>query len=134
MQWLINIITERVLESMSGIISQWHGLLVDIPDGWVLCDGTNGTPDLSGRFIFGTVFQGAMGGTGGVAFHNHDFTSNTHDHGLTMNLTAEDIAQGTELIGTQQGPVNTDTEVVTGTTDNKTSLPPYYQLAFIMKT
>ena len=34
-------------------IQAWSGLLVDVPDGWQLCDGTNGTPDLRGRFIVG---------------------------------------------------------------------------------
>jgi hypothetical protein len=34
-----------------GVIAMWDGPLEGIPDGWVLCDGTNGTPDLSGQFI-----------------------------------------------------------------------------------
>ena len=29
-----------------GLISMWAGLISDIPTGWALCDGTNGTPDL----------------------------------------------------------------------------------------
>jgi hypothetical protein len=29
----------------------FSGLAADIPDGWAICDGTNGTPDLRGRFI-----------------------------------------------------------------------------------
>jgi hypothetical protein len=29
----------------------YNGLLNNIPVGWVICDGTNGTPDLRGRFI-----------------------------------------------------------------------------------
>lgn len=34
-----------------GAIIMWSGDV--IPDGWALCDGNNGTPDLSGRFILG---------------------------------------------------------------------------------
>lgn len=34
-----------------GVIVMWHGSADNVPDGWVLCDGTNGTPDLSDRFI-----------------------------------------------------------------------------------
>ncbi len=34
-----------------GIIIAFNG--TDIPYGWALCDGTNGTPDLRGRFILG---------------------------------------------------------------------------------
>ena len=36
-----------------GIIVIWSGSLDDIPNGWVLCDGNNGTPDLTRRFIVG---------------------------------------------------------------------------------
>lgn len=36
-----------------GIIVIWSGSLDDIPNGWVLCDGNNGTPDLTRRFIYG---------------------------------------------------------------------------------
>lgn len=32
-----------------GAVIMWHG--TTIPAGWALCDGTNGTPPLSGRFI-----------------------------------------------------------------------------------
>ena len=35
-----------------GLICMWGGQL-PAPNGWALCDGTNGTPDLSGKFILG---------------------------------------------------------------------------------
>lgn len=38
---------------MKGIICLWGGAIVDIPAGWHLCDGTNGTPDLRDRFVIG---------------------------------------------------------------------------------
>ena len=34
-----------------GVIVMFNGLIANIPSGWVICDGTNGTPDLRGRFI-----------------------------------------------------------------------------------
>ena len=37
-----------------GIIVMWSGADTDVPAGWVLCDGTNNTPDLRGRFILGS--------------------------------------------------------------------------------
>jgi len=38
---------------MNNIICLWAGSIVDIPAGWVLCDGNNSTPDLRDRFILG---------------------------------------------------------------------------------
>jgi len=35
----------------SGVIVMWSGTIANIPEGWVICDGTNGTPDLTDRFI-----------------------------------------------------------------------------------
>ena len=34
-----------------GIIAMFSGTIAQIPDGWAICDGTKGTPDLRGRFI-----------------------------------------------------------------------------------
>jgi microcystin-dependent protein len=38
--------------NFKGIIVMWSGS--NIPSGWALCDGTNGTPDLRGRFVLGS--------------------------------------------------------------------------------
>jgi hypothetical protein len=35
----------------SGIIMMWYGSTVNIPTGWVLCNGQNGTPDLRDKFV-----------------------------------------------------------------------------------
>jgi hypothetical protein len=35
----------------AGAIIMWSGDADSIPEGWVLCDGTRGTPDLTDRFI-----------------------------------------------------------------------------------
>lgn len=36
-----------------GGIILWSGTIASIPSGWVLCNGTNGTPDLTDRFVIG---------------------------------------------------------------------------------
>lgn len=38
---------------MKNIIVLWSGAIVDIPAGWALCDGNNGTPDLRNAFVIG---------------------------------------------------------------------------------
>jgi microcystin-dependent protein len=37
----------------AGLICMWSGAPTAIPNGWEICDGSNGTPDLRGRFIVG---------------------------------------------------------------------------------
>ena len=38
---------------VSGMIILWSGAANAIPSGWYLCNGSNGTPDLRGRFVVG---------------------------------------------------------------------------------
>ena len=38
-----------------GSILPWRGRLADMPEGFALCDGSNGTPDLRDRFIVGAI-------------------------------------------------------------------------------
>ena len=76
----------------SGGIIMWSGSLASIPAGWVLCDGTSGTPDLRGRFIVGAGDGSyAVGDTGGqdtvtltanqIPSHNHTFSGTTSTAG-----------------------------------------------------
>ena len=37
----------------TGTIVIWSGSIATIPSGWQLCDGSNGTPDLRSRFVYG---------------------------------------------------------------------------------
>ena len=48
-----NLVEENVNSAPKGIIVIWSGTIDKIPKGWVLCDGNNGTPDLTRRFIYG---------------------------------------------------------------------------------
>lgn len=48
----------------SGTIVMWNGTTV--PTGWVLCDGTNGTPDLRDKFILSVSSGENPGATGGA--------------------------------------------------------------------
>lgn len=65
-----------------GAIIMWSGSLSNIPDGWGLCDGTNGTPDLRDRFMRGWTDGVDPGDTGGGSSHSH--TANSHSHGVKM--------------------------------------------------
>ena len=78
----------------SGGIIMWSGAIADIPAGWYLCDGNNGTPNLTDKFVIGAGGSYAKGAAGGAATHTHAAhavhnhaasadTGNTglHDHG-----------------------------------------------------
>lgn len=48
-----------------GSIIPWYGDKANIPDGFALCDGTKGTPDLRNRFIVGAGGAYKLANTGG---------------------------------------------------------------------
>ncbi|HTF21021.1 MAG TPA: hypothetical protein VK658_23260 [Chryseolinea sp.] len=52
-----------------GGIIMWYGSIGSVPNGWALCDGNNGTPNLQDRFVVGAGSSYAVGatGSGGVA-------------------------------------------------------------------
>lgn len=109
----------------TGSILMWAGAIVDIPAGYVLCNGANGTPDLRDRFVVGAGNTYAVDDTGGTTQHNHDFTGDGHTHDLPGGTV---VGPGTDWDAT------TDPANAVGTTDNENHLPPYYALAYIMKT
>lgn len=51
----------------SGVILMWSGSTDTIPAGWALCNGQDGTPDLTDRFILGAGKTYQPGTTGGAA-------------------------------------------------------------------
>lgn len=64
-----------------GGIIMWSGSIASIPQGWFLCDGNNGTPDLRNRFIVGAdVDDGGVSTTSVVGGHTKSGGSATHTH------------------------------------------------------
>lgn len=81
-----------------GGIVMYSGAFADIPDNWHLCDGTDGTPDLTDRFVFGTNTEGDLEDVGGAKKHKH-------------NLIAADTPAGTATVaaitaGTPAGAID----------------------------
>jgi hypothetical protein len=81
----------------AGIIALWSGSVINIPTGWQLCNGTNGTPDLRDRFVVGSGSSYAVNNVGGSVNHNHTLSGATgstslsidqlpaHNHNTTVN-------------------------------------------------
>ncbi len=107
-----------------GAIVAWSGAVVDIPDGFALCDGTQGTPNLRTKFVIGAGDSFALDAVGGATHHAHDFTGPGHIHAIDS--------------GTGIGPGSvyndfTASTPITGTTDGVNGQPPFYALAYIME-
>jgi hypothetical protein len=135
----------------AGMILIWSGSIGSIPVGWVLCDGTNSTPDLRDRFVVAAGNTYAVGATGGsadaiVVTHNHTATSVVTDPGHTHSLLlpgggGTGVWSPVTNTGSTQN-ISTSTTGVTvattntsaGTSGTNANLPPYYALAYIMKT
>ena len=76
-----------------GIIAMWSGAVNNIPGGWALCDGTNGTPNLRDRFIVGAGSTYAPGATGGANTHTHTASAANTTAGTTIGATTLTVAQ-----------------------------------------
>ena len=138
----------------SGLIAIWSGSVGSIPSGWVLCNGQNGTPDLRNSFILGAGNTYAVGATGGsadaiVVSHTHSATSVVTDPGHLHTFTNYSSSSGSATTPVFANSNTTSTQstntAVTGITVSTTNqstgvngsganMPPYYALAFIMKS
>ena len=63
-----------------GTIVMWSGKANTIPDGWQICDGNNGTPNLVGRFVIGRSSAYPLNTYGGSTDHFHYFGYHTGDN------------------------------------------------------
>jgi hypothetical protein len=147
----------------SGGIIMWSGTIATIPSGWLLCNGSSGTPDLRNRFVIGafqdttgvayTTVTGADTQTGGtkdaiVVSHTHTatVTDPAHNHGsaggagFISNGGSESLRGGFDLFFDRPATTaNASTGIsvansTTGSSGTNQNLPPYYALAFIMKS
>ena len=76
-----------------GIISMWAGGVDDIPSGWHLCDGTNGTPDLRDRFIVAAGNSYSSGHIGGSPTYTPTITVNGSGTGVQVGYHTLTIAE-----------------------------------------
>jgi len=74
----------------TGILSHYTG--DSLPTNWNWCDGNNGTPNLTDKYLRGAGTGGDAGGTGGVTSHQHTIshthTASSHSHSGTTGAVA----------------------------------------------
>lgn len=144
-----------------GGIIMWSG--TKVPTGWKLCDGTNDTPDLKGRFIVGyqkgvddynqpgNFSEGGAtkGNTSGeshvtlsinqMPVHEHGFVISFNDKYTDLAPRAYRDTDGSHQTGENLTTATSRNLSIRGVTDQKggnashENRPPYYVLAFIMK-
>ncbi|QSS96575.1 phage baseplate protein [Psychroflexus sp. ALD_RP9] len=131
-------------------VQMYFGSITDIEQGWQLCDGTNGTPDLSGRFVVGLDPNdddyNEIGKSGGSKRHTltqaempqHNHSGNTNPAGNHRHQIPNDNTLTPEQVDTTNGeyggfnnnnnPAYTDYEpshTHSFTTNNKGSSQPH---------
>jgi len=110
----------------SGGIIMWSGSIASIPSGWLLCNGTSGTPDLRDRFVVGAGTTYAVGATGGVAATTL-IEANLPSH--THSISASGTTAATNIDHTHNGTTNnTDvnhTHFYSGTTGGMNANNPH---------
>lgn len=145
----------------SGLVAVWSGAADAVPDGWALCDGENGTPDLRDRFVLGAGSSYEVGATGGEKTHKLTVSEMpSHSHVEYVN-----DGSGWNYIKSGRYPASAKIANVTGSGTRSTAytfmgqsndgiydnlqedlrtgnagssqahnnMPPYYALCYIMK-
>lgn len=145
-----------------GGIIMYNGAFVNIPANFQLCDGTNGTPDLTDKFVYGTNIEIELNNTGGTAdsvniSHSHtadhshtgtvdnngahvhvmDTTSGSGSDNITRGISGSAATQNTQSAGDHNHTFTTDVEVLVTSTDGVAgaglNIPPYVKLAYIRR-
>ena len=130
-------------------------LLANIPDGWLICDGNNGTPDLRDRFVRNVedIFTngGATGGTtqetiiiSNMGVHNHDISDANTTHNHVVPFSASGVSGGQLIFkggndGLPKTPVNSelvntaDPIQFQGGDQPHTNMPTFFDVIFIQR-
>lgn len=131
---------EALIRAPKGAIMAWSGALSNVPEGWAVCDGTNGTPDLRGRFLLGVGNNHVNRSTGGEEKHKltvAETAPHAHrvyfDGGAINNYTNSGaLYKWTATTSSPTSKAGIMSETV-GDGEPHNNMPPYYTLYFIMK-
>lgn len=125
----------------SGGIIIWSGSADNVPTGWHICDGTEGTPDLTGKFVLGSSATHAVGETGGtetVALTTKQLPNHSHavivqpEHPIAGATNGQVFRYSSIVVITNSNAQSINTLPIGGSQPHE-NMPPYYALCYIMK-
>ena len=143
-----------------GAIMIWSGTDANVPQGWAICNGSNGTPDLRDRFVIGAGGSLSVGATGGSSTVTSSASLSAASHSLTVDeIPAHTHSYSDQYVGhTVSRYCVSSTSKASTTIQNRTTgvtantgsgaghshngsisfnavsnIPPYYALYYIMK-
>ena len=130
-----------------GAIVLWHGSAASIPDGWKLCDGQNGTPDLRDRFVVGAGGEYAKGDRGGekehqlsenqLPQHRHEYVGDDALAGIESGCSTAIRTTSTRYDAESSHGANYYSYVYgtsyVGDDAAHENRPPFYALCYIMR-
>lgn len=123
----------------SGIMVIWDGAISAIPSGWVLCDGANGTDDLTDKFVIhadadaaGTINVDDTGGASTITLAEAQLPAHTHT--VPTQQTNSGGAAAYVQQGDGTGTKATVTSSSVGSGSSHSNRDKYHGKAYIMKT
>lgn len=120
-----------------GSIIMYNGTSSTIPNGWAICDGSNGTPNLIDRFVRGGNYAGITGGSDSFTLGVSNLPPHTHKvakawYGQSDNANDRQCLRWESSL-TGDALANQAVTESTGSGLAVYHLPPYYTLIYIMK-
>lgn len=110
----------------SGIIAMFNGK-AELPEGWAICDGTNGTPNLVGKFIKAVASADEVGDNDSILDENnelilsqdylpkHSHPHKAHTHSLSGDLSGTTGSSGDLSVSLEYSDYNWGIESVSKT-------------------
>lgn len=101
-----------------GTILMFNGESSDIPECWAICDGTNNTPNLIGKFIKAGLSSGEEGGSEEITLTVDNLPSHTHtiqSGSITTSSDGEHSHSYTEIASGVGSITEGENNIITGT-------------------
>ena len=117
-----------------GSIIMFNGKAEEIPSGWAICNGENGTPNLIDRFILASTYCGGTGGNAQITLSVSQLPPHRHRlkkcwYGKSDNADDRQVVRWDDSVSTNDQILTEETGF--GLPIN--IMPPYYRLIYIMK-